>query len=253
MIIEAEIGGHCIHRMYVNGESALEILGYDQRPKAYCETSLECAGGMFFASGGQSVSQADWQKPQSIRGCPGHQKLNGGFLAKSAEKSLPLFRTLKKYTKKIDFHWTAEAEKAFKQMKQLIAELPMLVAPMEKEELIIYLKSTKETIREYVKHYRHIVSVKGQILADFSIEGPEEDSPDTLMEMEEEPPEPWILFTDGSSYTDGSRARLILTNPKGMEFIYALRFRFGATNNEAEYEALIAGLMIAEQMGVKNL
>ncbi|GJX66585.1 reverse transcriptase domain-containing protein [Tanacetum coccineum] len=38
-----------------------------------------------------------------------------------------------------------------------------------------------------------------------------------------------------------------------MEFTYALRFRFNATNNEAEYEALIAGLKIAEQMGVKNL
>ncbi|GKD61625.1 reverse transcriptase domain-containing protein [Tanacetum coccineum] len=38
-----------------------------------------------------------------------------------------------------------------------------------------------------------------------------------------------------------------------MEFTYALRFRFDATNNEVEYEALIAGLKIAEQMGVKNL
>ncbi|GKC98396.1 reverse transcriptase domain-containing protein [Tanacetum coccineum] len=46
---------------------------------------------------------------------------------------------------------------------------------------------------------------------------------------------------------------LILTNPEGAEFTYALRFRFEATNNEAEYEALIAGLRIAEEMGVKNL
>ncbi|GJR72440.1 reverse transcriptase domain-containing protein [Tanacetum coccineum] len=38
-----------------------------------------------------------------------------------------------------------------------------------------------------------------------------------------------------------------------MKFTYALRFRFDATNNEAEYEALIAGLKIAEQMGVQNL
>ncbi|GJZ44621.1 reverse transcriptase domain-containing protein [Tanacetum coccineum] len=55
------------------------------------------------------------------------QKLNGKlaslnrFLAKSAEKSLPFFKTLKKCTKKSDFHWTTEAEKAFKQMKKLIA------------------------------------------------------------------------------------------------------------------------------------
>ncbi|GJY98677.1 reverse transcriptase domain-containing protein [Tanacetum coccineum] len=38
-----------------------------------------------------------------------------------------------------------------------------------------------------------------------------------------------------------------------MEFTYALRFWFNATNNEAEYEALIAGLRIARKMGVQNL
>ncbi|GJX49470.1 reverse transcriptase domain-containing protein [Tanacetum coccineum] len=62
-----------------------------------------------------------------------------------------------------------------------------------------------------------------------------------------------LVYANGSSCTDGSGAGLILTNPEGMEFTYALRFRFDATNNEAEYEALIAGLKIAEQMGVKNL
>ncbi|GJV17588.1 reverse transcriptase domain-containing protein [Tanacetum coccineum] len=61
-------------------------------------------------------------------------------------------------------------------------------------------------------------------------------------------------FTDGSSCIDGSGAGLILTNPEGVEFTYAMRFTFEATNNEAEYEALIAGLRIAEtEMGIKNL
>nr|GEW71707.1 reverse transcriptase domain-containing protein [Tanacetum cinerariifolium] len=45
--------------------------------------------------------------------------------------------------------WKAhKPEQAFKQMKQLITELPILVAPMEKEELIVYLAATKETIAE---------------------------------------------------------------------------------------------------------
>nr|GEZ42610.1 reverse transcriptase domain-containing protein [Tanacetum cinerariifolium] len=48
--------------------------------------------------------------------------------------------------RKSDFHWTAEAEEAFKQMKQLIAKLPMLTAPMKKEELIVYLATAKETV-----------------------------------------------------------------------------------------------------------
>ncbi|GJY75038.1 reverse transcriptase domain-containing protein [Tanacetum coccineum] len=166
-------------------------------------------------------------------------------------------------------------------MKQLIAELPMLTAPLEKEKLIVYFAATKETVSailmtereakqmpnyfvsralrgqeinytsmeklvlalvlsrpevagrlqkwsielgEYVIHYRPRVSVKGQILTYFIVERPEEDSPDTLMEAKEELLEPWILFTDESSCTDGSRAGLILTNPEGMEFTYALRF-----------------------------
>nr|GEW45340.1 reverse transcriptase domain-containing protein [Tanacetum cinerariifolium] len=65
--------------------------------------------------------------------------------------------------------------------------------------------------------------------------------------------EPWTLFTDGSSCVDGFGAGLILTNPEGIEFTYALRFQFAASNNEAEYEALIASLRIAAQMGVQNV
>ncbi|GJY17189.1 reverse transcriptase domain-containing protein [Tanacetum coccineum] len=48
------------------------------------------------------------------------QKLNGKlaslnrFLSKSTEKSLSFFKTLKKFTKKSDFQWTAKAEAAFK-------------------------------------------------------------------------------------------------------------------------------------------
>ncbi|GJS62294.1 reverse transcriptase domain-containing protein [Tanacetum coccineum] len=207
------------------------------------------------------------------------QKLNGKlaslnrFLSKSAEKSLPFFKTLKKCTKKSDFQWTQEAEAAFKQMKKLIAELPTLTAPREHEELIIFLAATKEAISAvlmtdqegkqipvyffelegYDIQYRPRTAIKGQILADFIVERPEEESPDELMAEPEELPEPWTLFTDGSSCVDGSGAGLILTNPEGAEFTYAMRFRFEATNNEAEYEALIAGLRIAEQMGVKNL
>ncbi|GJZ28306.1 reverse transcriptase domain-containing protein [Tanacetum coccineum] len=268
------------------------------------------------------------------------QSLNGKlaglnrFLSKSADKSLPLFKTLKKCAKKGDFRWTTEAEEAFTQLKQHIAALPTLVAPRPGEELIMYLSAThgaisavlltdrdsvqtpvyfvskalKETeinysameklilalvfaakrLRRYFQahpvavitdqpikqviskpdasgrlqkwsvllgehniSYRPRTAVKGQILADFLIEKPETDA--VLPQSEVKLPEPWILFTDGSSCVDGSGAGLILTNPEGMEFTYALRFEFTATNNEAEYEALLAGLRIAARMGVRNL
>ncbi|GJV57465.1 reverse transcriptase domain-containing protein [Tanacetum coccineum] len=99
--------------------------------------------------------------------------------------------------------------------------------------------------------YRPRTSVKGQILADFLVEKPDENPPNTPVVAT--PPEPWTLFTDGSSCVDGSGAGLILTSPEGTKFTYALRFQFTASNNEAEYEALIAGLRIAAQMGVQNV
>ncbi|GKF40749.1 reverse transcriptase domain-containing protein [Tanacetum coccineum] len=61
------------------------------------------------------------------------------FLAKSTEKSLPFF-------KKSDFLWMEEAEAAFRQMKEHIAKLPMLTAPEEQEELIVYLAASKEAV-----------------------------------------------------------------------------------------------------------
>nr|GEY11712.1 hypothetical protein [Tanacetum cinerariifolium] len=231
------------------------------------------------------------------------QKLNwklaslNRFLSKSEEKSLPFHKMLKKCTKKSDFQWTAKAEVKFKEIKQLIAEIPMLTESREKEELIMYLAAAKEAInavlmterdekqahtlvvitdepikqllsnpevtgrllkwrfklREHDIQYRPRTSVKEQILADFIVEHPKYDTPDTLMEDKEELPDPRILFTDGSACINGSEAGLIITNPEGMEFTYVLRFKFNATNNEAGYKALIAGLRIAGQMKVQNL
>nr|GEV31681.1 reverse transcriptase domain-containing protein [Tanacetum cinerariifolium] len=99
--------------------------------------------------------------------------------------------------------------------------------------------------------YRPRTSIKGQILVDFLNEMPGNTSQGVPAAVTQE--EPWTLFTDGSSCVDGSGAGLILTNPEGVEFTYALRFQFAASNNEAEYEALVAGLRIATQMGVKNV
>nr|GEY85090.1 reverse transcriptase domain-containing protein [Tanacetum cinerariifolium] len=99
--------------------------------------------------------------------------------------------------------------------------------------------------------YRPRTSIKGQILADFLNEMSSNASQGVSVAETQE--EPWTLFTDGSPCVDGSGAGLILTNPYGVEFTYALRFQFAASNNKAEYEALIAGLRIATQMRVKNI
>ncbi|GAV57177.1 RVT_3 domain-containing protein [Cephalotus follicularis] len=75
--------------------------------------------------------------------------------------------------------------------------------------------------------------------------------------MEEDPSESergiWKLSVDGSSCISGSGAGLVLTSPDGWTLVYALRFGFKATNNKAEWEALIAGLTIAKHLEVQKI
>ncbi|XP_023745788.1 uncharacterized protein LOC111893943 [Lactuca sativa] len=108
---------------------------------------------------------------------------------------------------------------------------------------------------EHDINYRPRTSIKGQALADFLLEIPDVGNPakEKVWVVEEAPTEQgsWTLYTDGASSREGSGAGLILTSPKGEEVTYALRFDFHTSNNEAEYEALLAGLRLARQMGAK--
>ncbi|XP_071698163.1 uncharacterized protein [Rutidosis leptorrhynchoides] len=61
------------------------------------------------------------------------------------------------------------------------------------------------------------------------------------------------LYNDGAASFKGAGAWLIITGPHQEEHTYALRFNFKVTNNEAEYEALLAGMCIARELGIKKL
>ncbi|GKC56653.1 reverse transcriptase domain-containing protein [Tanacetum coccineum] len=63
----------------------------------------------------------------------------------------------------------------------------------------------------------------------------------------------WKLYTDGASNEHGSGAGLILIDLEGAEYSYALRLNFANSNNDAEYEALLAGLRIAAKMKVEKM
>ncbi|KAL0283693.1 UNVERIFIED_CONTAM: hypothetical protein Sangu_2873300 [Sesamum angustifolium] len=63
----------------------------------------------------------------------------------------------------------------------------------------------------------------------------------------------WNLFVDGSSTLQGSGVGVILETPQGDKIQYALRFSFDASNNEAEYEALLVGGKLAQAAGAKYL
>lgn len=64
--------------------------------------------------------------------------------------------------------------------------------------------------------------------------------------MEDELDDRWILCVDGSSSFSKARARVVLMSSGENIANYALCFNFPVTNNEVEYEALIANLKITQ-------
>ena len=62
-----------------------------------------------------------------------------------------------------------------------------------------------------------------------------------------------MLFVDGASNAKGSGAGVVLISPEKEVLEYSLRFTFRSSNNAAEYEALLAGMRLAERLEVKSL
>jgi ribonuclease HI/transposase InsO family protein len=66
----------------------------------------------------------------------------GHFIARSGEKALPFFKLMKRTGK---FEWTPEADKAFAERKRYLTSPPIMVAPMFREPLLLYIAVTPRT------------------------------------------------------------------------------------------------------------
>ena len=64
--------------------------------------------------------------------------------------------------------------------------------------------------------------------------------------------ERWTVQTDGIAMKKVGGVGLVLVSPKKETLKYAIRLQFLATNNEAEYKALLTGLSLAKALA-KNL
>ena len=110
---------------------------------------------------------------------------------------------------------------------------------------------------EYDVIFRPATGIKSHDLADFVAEF----SYSLLPALEQEVPlrseakgkGEWVLHVDGSSNFRGARVGIVLTSLTRNTSSRAVRCNFKATNNESEYEALIAGLTLAHKMGAENI
>ncbi|GKV05557.1 hypothetical protein SLEP1_g17554 [Rubroshorea leprosula] len=90
-------------------------------------------------------------------------------------------------------------------------------------------------------------SIQAQALVDFVVEcTPSHDSGNSEAEL-------WTLYVDGSSSKKGSGARAVLMGSDNFRSEHALKFNFEATNNMAEYEALLLELRLAAKLKVRSL
>ncbi|GJX72682.1 reverse transcriptase domain-containing protein, partial [Tanacetum coccineum] len=158
----------------------------------------------------------------------------------------------------------AKAEQAFNQLKQHLSDLPLLVAPKPKEELIVYLSATHEAISAVLMTERGTVQMPIYFVSR-ALQGPE---------LNYTPMEKLVLSlvfaakrlrrtiykngafmlgntisayglgrkvkrTDPRGFPYGSDAGLILTSPEGTEFTYMPIFQFTASNNEVEATTVV--------------
>ncbi|KAG7584809.1 Ribonuclease H domain [Arabidopsis thaliana x Arabidopsis arenosa] len=102
-------------------------------------------------------------------------------------------------------------------------------------------------LSEYDIEYKSRVSMKAQVLADFLTELP------VLSTSEQPENQTWKLYVDGSSSKQGSGVGIKLESPTSEILEQSFRLLFNASNNEAEYEALIAGLRLAQGVGAEEV
>ena len=104
-------------------------------------------------------------------------------------------------------------------------------------------------------------TIKGQVLANLVaeftehpetgvVEGVELRGVQVTMVVVHECPS-WNLYVDGAANQKGSKVGKVIVSPDRITIEKSLRLGFSATNNEAEYEALLAEVAMVKKLGGK--
>src|ERR1041385_9258494 len=91
-------------------------------------------------------------------------------------------------------------------------------------------------------------AIKSQALADFLVDWAESQYAPPAVGSDH-----WRMHFDGSKMKNGLGAGIVLTSPKGDQLHYVLQIHFVASNNVAEYEALVHGIKLVKEIGIQNI
>nr|KYP37867.1 Retrovirus-related Pol polyprotein from transposon 17.6 [Cajanus cajan] len=118
---------------------------------------------------------------------------------------------------------------------------------LQKPDLAGRMMKWSVKLSEFSIKYEPRGAIKAQALANFVMELTPPIEEGSVGETQ------WILSVDGALNLGGSGAGIILEGPGGILLEQSLRFEFWASNNQAKYEALLAGMVLAKEMGATSL
>jgi ribonuclease HI len=144
---------------------------------------------------------------------------------------------------------------AAKKLKHYFEEHPITVVSTTPLSEIIGCKDASGRVAKWaIELAAHTIqhkprmTIKSQIIADFFAD---------WGEHQYLPPAPysthWRMHFDGSKMLGSLGAGIVLTSPKGDKLQYVLQMHFHASNNVAEYEALVHGLKLAKEIGIQRI
>jgi hypothetical protein len=144
---------------------------------------------------------------------------------------------------------------ATRKLKHYFEEHPIMVVSTTPLSEIIGCKDATGRVAkwaiELAAHtiqYKARTTIKSQIIADLFADWGENQylppAPDSTY---------WRMNFDGSKMHEGLGVGVVFTSPKGDKLLYMLQIHFHASNNVTEYEALMHGLKLAKEIGIRRI
>jgi hypothetical protein len=113
----------------------------------------------------------------------------------------------------------------------------MLSAPVLKDRIGKWIFA----LSKFDLRYESAKAIKGQALADFIVQHRD----DSIVYSDIVP---WILYFDGSVCRQGCGIGLVIISPRGASFEFAFTIKPYYTNNQAEYEVVLKGLKLLQEV-----
>ncbi|XP_025616571.1 uncharacterized protein [Arachis hypogaea] len=116
---------------------------------------------------------------------------------------------------------------------------------LQKPELAGRMMTCAIKLSQYDLRYKPRHAIKAQAMADFLVEVTGDPTKETSIR--------WRLHVDRASNQTSGGVGIILESPAGVVYKQSIKFEFPMSNNQAEYEALLGGLILAKEVGATRL